>query len=221
MFEDSFSGIYLDDFIAYFLAEELEMKQIIGIGLEFNTLNKEMKNKIKQECYDFMLKNAMISMDFSGNTIVNYDYKEIIECFESPEYCCIVQEMDNENNQSLQRKIYKKADKYIGLDYADESSNAVYEFDNIKDAEKFSFLNLEMYSENIDEELKMFAVEDLEKEINSAKKCVIVTEYISSDDTYEAIQKIYILKDDWYEIIGDDDGQAFLYRVLYPVSLKQ
>lgn len=221
MFENNFSGIYLDDFIACFLAEELEMKQIIGIGLEFNTLNKEMKNEIKQECYDFMLKNAIISMDFSGNTIVNYDYKGIIECFEFPEYCCIVQETDNEKNQSFQRKIYKNADIYIGLDYTDESSNAVYKFDNIEDAEKFSFLNLEMYSENFDEKLKMFAIEDLEKEINSAKKCVIVTEYIPTDDTYEAIQKIYILKDDWYEIIGDNDGQTFLYRVLYPVSLKQ
>lgn len=219
MFETNFQKVFLDDFVVYFLANELELQQLIGIDVDFNTMNKELKNEVKQECYDFMLKNEIISMDFGGNTVVEDKYKELIKAFEYPEYCCIVQTVDNENDQSGQRKIYSSNNAYIGLDYVDESSSAVYKFDNEQDANSFAFLDLNIYSNQIDDHMNGIAISDLEKEINSAKKCVIVTEYIMAQDSYESLQKVYILKDDWYEAETDENEQIVLCKVLYPVSI--
>lgn len=220
MFADNFTNIFLDDYVIYFLAKELNLEQIIGIGVEFDTLNKEIKNEVKQKCYDFMLQDGIISMDFFGNTTIGDAYKEIVTCFESPEYCCIVQETDSEEKASRQRKIYKGNGKYIGLDYTDEITCAVYKFNEMQAANSFAFLQLNMHSKSTAEDLKSIPTENIEKEINEAKKCVIVTEYIASDKMYEAIQKVYVLKDDWYEIEAYENGQAALKKVSYPIALK-
>lgn len=220
MFTDSFTNIFLDDYVIYFLAKELSLEQLIGIGVEFDTLNKELKNEVQQKCYDFMLENGILSMDFGGNTTVDESYKEIVTCFESPEYCCIVQETDSVENASRQRKVFKSNGKYIGLDYTDEITCAVYKFDEMSTANRFAFLDLNIYSKSTAEDLQAITVENIEKEIQAAKKCVIVTEYIAADETYEAIQKVYVLKDDWYEIEANENGQAALRTVLYPIALK-
>lgn len=221
MFEENFKNVFFNDFMIYFLAKEAELRQIIGIGLDFDTLNKELKNEIKQECYDFMLKNEIISMDFSGKTIINDSYKKYITMFENPQYCCIVQEIDNEKNCSYQRKIYKDHDLYIGLDYETESDSALYEFNDHRDAGQFAFLNLDIRSVLTgNDDLAAIPFAFSEDEISKARQCVIVTEYIPKEETYETIQSIYIRKDDWYEIITDDANNTSLSKVLYPVSLS-
>lgn len=220
MFADNFTNIFLDDYVIYFLAKELNLEQIIGIGVEFDTLNKEIKNEVKQKCYDFMLQDGIISMDFGGNTTVGDAYKEIVTCFESPEYCCIVQETDSEEKASRQRKIYKSNGKYIGLDYTDEITCAVYKFEDIQTADRFAFLNLDIHSNSTDMDFKPIAAENAEKEISEAKKCVIVTEYIVSNAIYEAVQTVYVQKDDWYAMEANENGQAILKNASYPVALK-
>ena len=217
MFEENFTGIAVDDFILYFLAKELKLTQIIGTGIDFDTMKKELKNEIKQECYDFMVKNDILSMDFSGNTNVNEPYRTIVSSLETPDCVCIIQEIDNENDRSGQRKLCFRNGKILAFDYLDKSGSAVYEFDDREKAEAFFFGKLTIVTQNPEEAVR--TIDSTQDVVNAAERCIMITEYHKTGDTYEAAQRIYVLTDDWHELQEDENGRCILAPIITQISI--
>lgn len=199
MFEEFYKNIELTDAEIYFLAKELEMNQIIGLGFDYESMNKEMKNTIKQESYDLFEKQQALKMDFSGNTTVNEDYANVVKSFEFPNYCGIVQHVGMSKEVSALRKVYCNDNKWTALDYERENLCSIYVLPDKKHANDFLYFNLNIASNDKNNTVVTF--DSLEKLKQVADDIVATTEYIKNGNTYKVIQRIFVnVKNmDWFE----------------------
>ena len=199
MFEEFYLNIELTDAEIFFLAKELDLNQIIGLGFDYESMSKEMKNAIKQESYDLFEKQQALQMDFSGNTIVADSYASVIKSFEYPAYCRIVQQVDAEKKESYMRKVYSDNGEWIALDYIAENVCHVYKLPDANNANSFLFGNINIDAQNEPSE-QQIVFSSIAKLYDNASKLFVVTEYILKGNSYEAVQKIYanLINKGWY-----------------------
>ncbi|MCH5314360.1 MAG: hypothetical protein J1E81_00495 [Eubacterium sp.] len=221
MFEENFKNIELTNGEIFFLAAELKLEKIIGLGIDYEAMNKETKMEFKQESYDWLQKHEAIQMDFSGNTVVNNNYATVIKAFEKPERCVIVQHKDVKNDISDMRKIYLNNSIYTALEYVDENVCQVYEFSNGLDSNKFILfnLNIDVKDENASKpDSKNF--ETVEAVIKESKEFAIITEYVLRNGNYQYIESIYVnISDVWYYLESDNENNINANPVTEEVTI--
>lgn len=219
MFEDNFIDIYLTDAEIYYLAEEMKLEKLIGVGIDFELLSKEEKIAIKQDSYDLLEKQIALQMNFSGETTVDEKYANIVKRFENPDYCAILQEWKADDDTSSQRKIYKNGDLWTGLDYFNVAASFVLEFDNEDDVNKF-FFNGETFSGDNDAEEIEF--ETIDKGLEAISEFKIIYEFIKTEETYEFVQVAYAKYEDaWYIVQSEEESERItLMPVVNIVTLS-
>lgn len=210
MFEENYKEMELTDAEIYFLAKELKLNQIIGLGFDFDSMNKELKVGLKQESYDLFAEQKALKMDFFGNTTVNENYEKIIKAFEYPDFCGIVQHLNIADNSSFMRKAYKNGGAWTALDYVGENLSSVYEFNSSEEASAFLF-----YGVTIDENANDIHIsfENIEAMRNAARDLVIFTEYKKENENdYSVLQKVLVFIDGkgWFTADSGDEGKVEL-----------
>ncbi|MGN1419680.1 MAG: hypothetical protein ACI4W6_10155 [Acutalibacteraceae bacterium] len=208
MFEENFKNIELTDGEIYFLAGELKLGQIVGLGIDYAGMNKEMKMSFRQESYDLLEKHEAIQMDFSGNTTVDTNYASVVKAFEKPEHCFVVQHKDMKTDISDMRKIYLNDGIYTALEYVDENVCRVYQFDNVSDSNQFLLFNLHIDAKLTEHaEVNFEKYKSVEEIIDDCNEFAIITEYVRVNDTYKCIEYIYVnMSDEWYYLEGDENN---------------
>ena len=212
MFEENYKNIELTDGEIFFLATELKLEKLIGLGIDYGTMNKETKMAFKQESYDWLQRHEAIQMDFSGNTVVNNNYATIIRAFENPLRCIIIQHKDVKNDVADMRKIYLNNGVYTGLEYVAENVCQVYEFDNGIDSNDFLLFNLNIdVKEESDTEQDPKKYENIETVLDECKEYAIISEYVLRNGRYDFIELVYVnISDSWYylESVSDEHINA-------------
>lgn len=207
MFNEFYSNIELTDAEIYFLAKELNLQQIIGLGFDYQEMNTEMKNAVKQESYDLFEKQGALQMNFSGKTMVNDEYADIVKSFEHPVYCGIVQHIDICKKASSMRKVYLNDGVWTALDYIEENVCCVYRFPDKNKSNSFLFANINIDAVE-DFSDKQVVYSSIDKLSENSTDILITTEYILKNDVYEAIQQIYakLNNGNWYfsELVSDE-----------------
>lgn len=219
MFEEYYTGIDLTDAQIYYLAIELKLQQIVGVGIDIDSLNPEMKTLVKSQCYDSFEAEKIIQMNFSGNVTVKEPYATYIKNMEHPNYCVVVQITDFVNETNQMQKLYLNEDKWMGLSFIDENSAGFFEFSANELAQKFVFAENEIYSKNIVDDESIEYIDNIDTVISKSDKLIVVTEYQRTKESYETIQKIYVyINNDWKEV-QEIDNQISLVPITSNVTI--
>ena len=208
--EQYFKNIGLTDIEIYYLAKELGLKQIVGLEIDYDSLNKETKNEAHQICYDFFKEHNILEMDFSGDTVVDEQYAQIITAFEDPEYCCVLLHYNKETNESACRKIYKNGDVWTALDYFASEKSAVFVFPDENTANEFMFDPVQIKAapnvSDLPEDKTAYLIADYASFAEHTSQTVMLTEYTQKDGEHIAQQKLYVEQNNvWYELQCADE----------------
>lgn len=214
MFEDNYLNITLNDAEVYFLAQEAKLKQIIGLGIDYEAINKETKVELKQQVYDSLEKKALLQMDFSGNSTVEESTAKILKEFEKPQRCMVYQFHNNTEDFSTMRKVYDNSRNYLALEYFTQNDFGLYRLEHDCDIDAFLFAEERIDAVEIEENAEIqFAeekIDNIEQAVEESQCFAIVTDfqYLPENDTYAFSQCAYLkISDIWYymETKGDED----------------
>lgn len=213
MFEEFFSGIEISDCEMFYLAEELKLQQVIGLGVDYESMNQEDKTELKQTAYELLEKHNAIQMDFSGNTNINSDYADVMKKFEFPNNCTIFQHIDLVKKETSLRKVYLNNDEWVGLDYFDDGICDVYNLGDLEATNKFIFLDVCIdASGETKESIEFSSMEELQEK---TVEIAILSSYIMQDEYYAVTTLIFSKLEDgvWYVTDSQDDNRVNLSPV--------
>lgn len=208
MFEEYNLKIRLSVAEIYFIAKELGLEKIVGFAIDFEGLNKEAKVAIKTEVYEEFEKNKVLQMNFTGQTVVNNKYSEIVKVLENPELCRIINHIDNEKNTSDSRMIYKIEN---GIYYAfEEITEELYDVYKIPSEleDEFLFADININASDDTQNASVQNFETIDELNKSAKEIVVLSCFKKINNIYEFTQKMYMLSNEnnWYAVnISDND----------------
>jgi hypothetical protein len=212
MFDEYYTNVDLTVGEIYFLAKELNMEQIVGFGIDFDSLNKETKNELKAESYELFEKQKAIQMNFTGDTIVSPKYMKVIKSLEFPEQCSIIQHCDLSNNKSSTRHIYFNDDIWTAFDCISNECYSVYLLPNSEIANDFLFCNIKIDANENQEELEEIKLNNVDELYKIATDIVVITEYFKDEGTYRFVQTAFakIINKGWFGVVMPNNDESIV-----------
>ena len=208
MFDNNYTNIELYDGEIFFLAVELGLSRLIGLEIDYPSMNAETKNAFKQESYQLLNEHAAVKMDFSGKTAVNDRFAEIVRAFENPDYCAVIQVSNNSEKTSEMRKIYLNGGKYTALDYVEENLSQIYEFEEKNDARAFLKGGISFKASDAQVPDSGAAVEDL---LSSCYEFFVLFEYKKTVNGYDHYESLCFKQDNaWFRIVNNTDDYSIV-----------
>ncbi len=212
MFEKNYVGIDLSIPELYFLAKELGLNRLMGMGFDFDTISQEAKTTIKNETYNLLNEKKALEMNFLGETTVNPKYAEIAKFVDSPDYCAVIIEKEGDINRI--RYMYRIENETVCFD-TDENVLITYKFNDNVSADQFMLYGCNVDVSDIEEEYKEFNLKTGEDVINGSSKFVSFNEFIKESEAYKLVSISFSKREDsvWYVVEGDEEKGYTLSQV--------